>query len=747
MNLFLRVSFWVFGLLFTLLFIIGIYYFAFFSNFFGTLEEAGFNVKKSYPDQLLQSKIQSQLKHTNSNKQIVFGDTHVHSTYSTDAFLWSLKTFNGEGPHLMAEACDYARFCSAIDFWVNTDHAEASTPRKWSETIKAVQNCDAVNENDRAKDLISFVGYEWTQINPSDKDDHYGHKNVMFLETDRNLLPNVPFGASGYTSGGFRDAEGLNKAKLNMLSASVVDFSNRERYADFIAFYEEVLANPDCDISDLSYLNCYKSVHTPKDLFSILETVKSDSIVIPHGNAWGYYTPTESSWDKQLVNNMHDSSKQISIEIFSGHGNSEEYRDWNATISKNGTKVCPEPTDNYLPSCWRAGQLIKERCLANGSSEEICSSRAELAKQSYIEGGQYGHWSVSGADPSDWLDSGQCKDCFVPAFNMRPSASVQYALALRKFEGDKVNSFDFGFIASSDNHRARPGTGYKAIDRLVTTEANGPSSEFFYKNTYPEEIKSDMPWEVIPSKINTASELTMFEAERQSSFFTTGGLAAVHVSQRSREGIWEGFKKKETYATSGPRILLWFDLINSKDGRIPMGSKIELSENPTFEVKAVGSFKQKPGCPDLGLSKADNEKVMKLCKNECFNPSEERREISRLEIIKITPQNYNDEPVEDLIKDVWKVHECKANSGECRFRFTDLEYSKNGRDSLYYVRAIEEPSLRINGGNLRCDYDENGNCKKVNICYGGFQTNRDDNCTMLSEERAWSSPIYVNQIN
>jgi len=29
----------------------------------------------------------------------------------------------------------------------------------------------------------------------------------------------------------------------------------------------------------------------------------------------------------------------------------------------------------------------------------------------------------------------------------------------------------------------------------------------------------------------------MFEAERQSSFFTTGGLAAVHVSKRDRKGI------------------------------------------------------------------------------------------------------------------------------------------------------------------------------------------------------------------
>lgn len=747
MKIFLKSIFWLASFFITLLILISAYYFAFFFNFFGTLETAGKNLNKPYPDYLLQSKIQSQLKHTNTEKQILFGDTHVHSTYSTDAFLWSLKNFNGEGPHLMAEACDYARFCSAIDFWVNTDHAEASTPRKWAETIKAVQNCEAVHKGDRAKDLISFVGYEWTQINPDNKDDHYGHKNVLFLETDEKLLPEVPFGAAGYTSGGFRDRDGLVNAKINMLSASVVDFSNRNRYADFIAFYEEVLANPDCDPNDMNYSDCYKSVFTPKDLFSILKTVDSDSIVIPHGNTWGYYTPTESSWDKQLLNEMHDPSMQISIEVFSGHGNSEEFRNWTGTISKNGLKTCPSPTEDYLPSCWRAGEIIQERCLKNGSSEEICLARAELARQTYIEGGQYGHWSVMGAEPADWLDSGQCKDCFVPAFNMRPNASVQYALALRKFEGDKINSFDFGFIASSDNHRARPGTGYKAIDRLVTTEANGPSSEFFYNNIYPEEEKSDIPWEVVPSEINTASELTMFEAERQSSFFTTGGLAAVHVSKRDRKGIWEGFKNKETYATSGPRILLWFDVINSKYGRKPMGSKIEMSENPVFEVKAVGSFKQKPGCPDLGLSKTENEKIMKLCKNECFNPSDERREITRIEVIKITPQNYNDEPVENLIQDVWKVHKCKPNSqGECRFRFSDPDYSKNGRDSLYYVRAIEEPSLRINGGNLRCDYDENGNCKKVNICYGGYQTDRNDNCTMLSEERAWSSPIYINQL-
>ena len=71
-----------------------------------------------------------------NNKQILFGDFHVHTTFSTDAFWWSLPILGGEGVHPMADACDYARYCSSIDFWAITDHAEASTPRKCQENLK-----------------------------------------------------------------------------------------------------------------------------------------------------------------------------------------------------------------------------------------------------------------------------------------------------------------------------------------------------------------------------------------------------------------------------------------------------------------------------------------------------------------------------------------------------------------------------------------------------------------------------------
>ena len=175
-----------------------------------------------------------------------------------------------------------------------------------------------------------------------------------------------------------------------------------------------------------------------------------------------------------------------------------------------------------------------------------------------------------------------------------------------------------------------------------------------------------------------------------------------------------------------------------------MGSSVQLNSNPKFRVKAVGAFKQKPGCPDYSSTNITQEEIERICKNECYNPSDIRKNISRIEIIKITPQISATEVIDDLIRDNWKVFNCLPSQQGCEIEFTDYEFSKNFRDSIYYVRAIQEPSPVVNAGNLRCSYNEKGECIKVNICYGDSRTDKDDDCLTLSEERAWSSPIYIN---
>src|SRR3989449_7293858 len=69
-----------------------------------------------------------------AGKQILFGDLHVHTTFSADAFIRSLPMLQGEGAHPPADACDFARFCSGLDFWSITDHAESISPQHWRET-------------------------------------------------------------------------------------------------------------------------------------------------------------------------------------------------------------------------------------------------------------------------------------------------------------------------------------------------------------------------------------------------------------------------------------------------------------------------------------------------------------------------------------------------------------------------------------------------------------------------------------
>ena len=708
-----------------------------FFGYFGTLEPGGKSINSELPKKILNQKIRSQLKHSNSSKQILFGDTHVHTTYSTDAFLWSLPMYNGRGPHPVSDACDYARFCSALDFWVISDHAEASTPHSWNNTIEQVQSCNKSTDPENP-DMITFLGFEWTQISDN-QNDHFGHKNVILKEIDSEYLPKSPIAADRASLNNFRDPNRVNEARINMMVQAFNDLGNRQRYYDFIAYNADISKSAVCSGNSNDEDDCLMSADTPKELFSKLDDLETDSIVIPHGNTWGFYTPLGSSWDDQL-DDVHDPEKQISFEIMSGHGNSEEYRNWAEIIFEGDEFICPEMSENYLPSCKQAGNIIFERCIENGKSEIQCREDANQAEIFYLEAGQSGHFVVPGATPEMWLDSGQCKDCFIPSFNYRPKGSFQYALTKR---GNNNEKFIFGVIASSDNHRARPGTGYKAVDRLLTTESNGVKDPAFERLFYPLDEISDKPVKFKIEERFIPNPLGYWESERQESFFTTGGLAAVHVDSRSREGVWDAFKRRETYGTSGPRILLWFDLI-TENGLVPMGSEFTIDNNPTFQVKAVGSFKQKPGCPDYSLGKRSAEDIKKLCMNECFNPGSERYAVTRIEVIKVLPEINESEDPNDLIIDPWKIFECEENKAVCRIRFQDEDFLTDNREATFYVRAIQEPTERINGKNLRCTYDDEGNCIQTNFCYGGYKTDINDNCISMSEERAWSSPIYLS---
>jgi len=679
-----------------------------------------------------------------AQKQILFGDLHVHTTFSADAFIASLPMLQGEGAHPPADACDFARFCSALDFWSINDHAENITPDHWRETKEAIRQCNAVAGDPKDPDVVAFLGWEWTQVGRTPKD-HYGHKNVILRETAEDRVPKRPISAlSPQLVGALRNRPPF----WQRIQFPLNDWANRQRYFDFEQFQKEMTAVPLCaagvDTRELP-ADCHEKADTPQELFEKLAQWGFDSIVIPHGTTWGLYTPPGTTFDKQLAA-AQQPEKQRLFEVYSGHGNSEEYRSWKAVDrDANGNAVCPAPTKDYEPCCWRAGEIIRSRCGEAPGDE--CEQRVSEARQNYVDAGVLGRQTVLGTSVEDWKDCGQCRDCFAPAYNMQPGNSAQYALAIRNFdEPAHPRGFVFGFMASSDNHSARPGTGYKEFSRHGMTEAVGTRDPSWRTRVLgPEAPPSPRSVPFDPNAPRRLQAFQLLDVERQASFFMTGGLVAVHSEARDRDSLWHALERREVYGTSGDRILLWFDLLNGSAGTLPMGSAARLDAAPHFRVRAVGAFVQKPGCPESSTQALSVERLQRLCHGECYNPGDERKRITRIEVVRIRPQQSATEPVASLIEDPWKRIDCPADPAGCAVDFEDPEFVTAQRDTIYYVRAIEEPSPAVNAAGLRCTYDAAGQCIEAHPCFGDYRTPFGDDCLAPNEERAWSSPIYVSR--
>ncbi|MCP5057122.1 MAG: DUF3604 domain-containing protein [bacterium] len=671
--------------------------------------------------------------------QILFGDLHVHTTYSGDAFIFSLPLMQGEGVHPPADACDFARFCSELDFWSINDHAEYITPWQWSETKESIRECNAVAGDPENPDMVSFLGWEWTQSANSPESSggrrHYGHKNVILLETEDERVPTRPIGAG---EGGLFSAPVPSAAwAVLRVGMTLGDLGNLQPYMDFNTFARDVRAMEACPkdtpVRDLP-ADCLEGAETPKELFSKLEDWGFRSLVIPHGTSWGIHAPVDSDLANQLRPGENDSTRQRLFEVYSGHGASERVVPMvDAVVDEAGQKSCAAPTDDYLPCCWQAGEIIRGRCEEPDS--ERCQERIAKARESALDHSPFS--VVEGTRPNDWLDCGQPRT-FLAAYEYRPNMSAQYGLASRRPEqGSEEGAFRFGLIGSSDNHKARPGPGYKEVGRKAFGDAYGFRDDWTDLLT-PEQTASPEPAEE-PSAM--AGLATTFE--RGASFYYTSGLVAVHAASRGRGEIFDALERRQAYGTSGPRILLWFDLENGPNGSAPMGSEVFTAEAPSFTVRAAGSFEQKPGCPETTTQGLSAERLQRLCRGECYHPSDRRVPIERIEVVRVRPQIQGDESIPERIDDPWRTFECTAGEAGCQFEFSDPEYD-GSQEFLYYVRALQAPTPAINGDPVRCDRDARGRCLKARACpASGPDFDPADECLADVRERAWSSPIWL----
>ncbi|MAE94264.1 MAG: hypothetical protein CL910_06350 [Deltaproteobacteria bacterium] len=660
-----------------------------------------------------------------SGPQVLFGDLHTHTHFSMDAWAVNLPVIGGEGTHPPADACDFARYCSGLDFWSINDHAEGLTPRHWAETRRAVRDCNAVTDPARP-DLVTFLGWEWTQVG-TEAETHFGHKNVVLRDTADDATPTRPISAP-------RDefqASPIPRVARWLLP--IVDFAHRDYYPDWEYRYEEVAAVPRCakgvDVRELPP-DCMEVAADPAELFEKLDQWAFPSLVIPHGTSWGLMTPAETEIGRQLTRELHDPVRQNLFEIYSGHGSAEEYRSCREVArDAAGKTACSPPTPAFTPCCWRAGEVVRERCEASGGDD--CSELESTARRHFLDAGAAGHTTISGVTPADWRDCGQCRDCPLSAYSHRPTGSAQAALVAASLDGSG-RRFRFGFIGSSDTHKARPGNGYKEFARGRMTDAMGKLSGFLGTSEEP----------VPESRAVVLDEVPLTDrryVERNGSFYVTGGLVAAIAEGRTRDAIWDALTSRRVYGTSGPRIPLGFELLRG-EGPAPMGSELEWNETPRFRVTATGARKQRPGCPAEVKAALSPERLELLCAGECHYPGDERWNIAGIEVVRIRPQRNPAEPREPLIEDPWRSLPCPAASPSCEVHFEDPDYLGQGREVAYYVRALQEETPAIAADPVRCERDERGRCLAAELC---GEDAEDPDCLSPVQERAWSSPIFL----
>ena len=665
---------------------------------------------------------------TAGEDRILFGDLHVHTSYSLDAALFDTPAVKGTGYTTPADACDFARYCSALDFWSINDHAEGLAPWQWQATQEAVSQCQAVAGDPTNPDLVSFLGWEWSQGSMTDPDPtkHYGHKNVILRDLGEGREPTRPIGSA---EDSIWHEMGTAPAVLRGLALLGMSGLNLAGYKSVAAHLRSISDTPNCEQGNVRDLppNCYEWADTPNELFEKLDQWGFDALVIPHGLSWGTTNPVGADFAYQM--DQHNAKYQRLLEIYSGHGNSEIYRD--LAITPPGIANCPEPANGYTPCCWQAGEIIRQRCEANGALD--CDDRAQRTRTMYL--GAIDATSmfnkarsvVPETHPDDWGQCDQLTNSFQPAHNYQAKQSAQYILTL----GDSGNRFRPGFIGSSDNHTARAGSGYKEVARFYMTDFKS-NAEFS-----PGNPAADQPVE--PSGLPFLED----QEDAVDAFIYTGGLVAVHSRGRNREAIWDALQSRAVYGTSGPRIGLWFDLVDSDGTLHGMGNEVKLTGNPTFRIGATGSIKQQPGCPDFVRNALGAERMQSLCRGECFNPSDTAYRIERLEVVKILPRTAASEKPADLIQDPWRVFDCNGQENHCSAEFTDPEFTIDGREAAYYVRAIQEATATIQGDPFGCEYDGEGNCTKTNYCVG---VDREEDCLSPAQHRAWSSPIYIRPL-
>ncbi len=300
-------------------------------------------------------------------------------------------------------------------------------------------------------------------------------------------------------------------------------------------------------------------------------------------------------------------------------------------------------------------------------------------------------------------------------------------------EGGVQNPYKFGLIGASDTHVS-----------AGSFQEDNYWSKVGILDAEPA-LRGSVPGEGVNVSIGDPSQASDAEMRtsdgsgrsyRDTYYYTWGasGLAGVWAEENTREAIYQAFLRKETFATSGPRIRVRFFAGPSFDDAdleaadfletayaegVPMGGDLYPSDDGAAPTFAVWAMRDPLGAPldrvQIVKGWIEDGKPMEqvfdvACSGGNSPDVSSHRCPNNGATVDLATCNVSADVGEDELKAAW----------------TDPDFEGSQR-AVYYVRALENPTCRWSTWDaLRV----------------GVEPRQDIEPTI--QERAWSSPIWYN---
>ena len=644
-----------------------------------------FSIKDDVADFSLDPIDSSVVVNINPNRDAFFGDLHVHTMYSFDAFIFG-TTASPDDAYKYAKGGSIKhplgfdmQLDDPLDFYAITDHAA------WLGMIRAYADPDSKpGQLDFAADLHGLNDPENLNTNT------FARRAGLFanLLTGELVKPsNNPIKLLGaylqedtiFGTGAY-DRETHQSAWRDVAEAAE-RHNNPGEFTTFIA-YEFTSSGP--GQSNLHRNVIFKDSKAPIQPFSIVDSRNPEEL-----------------WD------WMDNLRTLGIESLAIPHNS------------NGSN----------------GQMFKLVDWAgNPMDDDYASKRMRnepLVEITQVKGTSDTHPLLSPEDK--WADFGIMNNRVASPFYSSPTGSYVRNAYLRGLSLDsefKINPYKFGLVGASDTHTGavsdKESDYHSKIGILDgTPELRGAAP---LTKAFKEQIEES------GSNVIIRGYTEIGDQEYIDTGYTewgASGLAAVWSENNTRESIYDAFRRKETFATTGSRIKVRFfggykinDIFDKDDpvnfayaNAVTMGSDMLQSENkiPQFMVWALRDAKRAP---------LDRVQIIKGWTELSGKPHEEIYDVA-------CSDGRTPNPDTNLCNNSGasvNLSNCQisGNSGadELKAVWEDPDFDPNLK-AFYYVRVLENPTCRWS---------------TWDALKSGEKPREDLPATI--QERAWSSPIW-----